>query len=58
MAEVKGLDSEMNESGAEEKAEGSVPAVDDVKGVGPSPTPNDVTGHAGRLQSAKEARNL
>ena len=27
--------------------------VDDVKGVGPCSTPNDVTGNAGKLQTEK-----
>ena len=35
-----------------------MPPVDDQKGCGPSPPPDDVAGHAGRLQSASKARNL
>lgn len=35
-----------------------MPVVDDVTGCGPASTPNDVTGHAGNLQSAAEAAKL
>jgi hypothetical protein len=48
------LDYEGNEP--EERGE-KVPVIDDVEGLG-SPMPDDVKGHAGRLQSADEARNL
>ena len=34
-----------------------LPVVDDVKGLG-SPMPDDVKGHAGRLQSEGEAKKL
>lgn len=56
MAKIEGFPEE--DAGETPSKDEALPAVDDVKGVGPSPMPDDVAGHAGRLLSAKEARNL
>ena len=42
----------MAKGGALKGPQGS-PKVDDVKGVGPAPMPNDVTGNQGALQTEK-----
>lgn len=56
MSKIQGLDE--SGSGQTPTKGAAMPSVDDMTGCGPASTPNDVTGHAGNLQSADEAKKL